>query len=155
LLSRSNRCYCSPPAETIFSSGNIEKGYPRFGFFHLTAVQDRFFDLYFGRFTRGINWASAGHLQEVYLGLRFLFFQPIDHALPLEPILAATVCDFVLQFAIGQGKAHVPADRKLDDFRFELSPSEKTANSGCQEHRPSLSGQASKLATLSTRGEKG
>src|SRR5208283_1991000 len=59
-----------------------------------------------------------------------------------------TLGEQLLDLAIGERKAQVPADRKQDHLRFKLSPLEQSGNRWGEEHRPSLSGQTSKLATL-------
>ena len=54
----------------------------------------------------------------------------------------------LLDLAIGERKAQVPADREQDHLRLKLAPLEQSGNRWGEEHRPSLSGQTSKLATL-------
>src|SRR5208337_2517676 len=60
-----------------------------------------------------------------------------------------------LHIAVGKGEAQVPADRKQDDLRFKLAPLEQSGNRWDTEHpgilAASLSGQASKVATLPPR----
>src|SRR5208337_2994279 len=51
-------------------------------------------------------------------------------------------------------KAQVPADREQDHLRLKLAPLEQSGNRWGEEHRPSLSGQTSKLATLPAKVSK-
>ena len=59
-----------------------------------------------------------------------------------------TLGEQLLDLAIGERKAQVPADREQDHLRLKLAPLEQSGNRWGEEHRPSLSGQTSKLATL-------
>src|SRR5271157_6046873 len=63
-----------------------------------------------------------------------------------------TLGEQLLDLAIGEREAQVPADRKQDHLRFKLAPLEQSGNRWDTEH-PSilaarLPGQASKVATL-------
>src|SRR5580693_8850816 len=62
-----------------------------------------------------------------------------------------TLGEQLLDLAIGERKAQVPADREQDHLRLKLAPLEQSGNRWGEEHRPSLSGQTSKLATLPNR----
>src|SRR5580693_9164813 len=57
-----------------------------------------------------------------------------------------TLGEQLLDLAIGERKAQVPADREQDHLRLKLAPLEQSGNRWGEEHRPSLSGQTSKLA---------
>src|SRR5208283_1030712 len=59
-----------------------------------------------------------------------------------------TLGEQLLDLAIGERKAQVPADREQDHLRLKLAPLEQSGNRWGEEHRPSLSGQATKVATL-------
>jgi hypothetical protein len=59
-----------------------------------------------------------------------------------------TLGEQLLDLAIGERKAQVPADREQDHLRLKLAPLEQSGNRWGEEHRPNLSGQTPKLATL-------
>jgi hypothetical protein len=54
----------------------------------------------------------------------------------------------LLDLAIGERKAKVPADREQDHLRLKLAPLEQSGNRWARSIGPALSGQTSKLATL-------
>jgi hypothetical protein len=50
-----------------------------------------------------------------------------------------TLGEQLLDLAIGERKAQVPADREQDHLRLKLAPLEQSGNRWGEEHRPSLS----------------
>src|SRR5208282_6224593 len=77
---------------------------------------------------------------------RGVTLHPSPHRDMVDP--QTTLGEQLRDLSIGERKTQVPADREQDHLRLKLAPPEQSGNRWGEEHRPSLSGQTSKLATL-------